>query len=97
MMIVIAYDICTAKRGGAKRLRKVERICSDWGVAVQDYVYECLLHADQLRMLENELHGAIDSSVDSIRIYRLGRRYDSGITVIGKAPDIWDRSTFVIG
>lgn len=47
MLVVIVYDISTAEAGGQKRLRKVARLCRDWGISVQDSVYECELDASQ--------------------------------------------------
>lgn len=57
MLVVIVYDISTAEAGGQKRLRKVARLCRDWGISVQDSVYECELDASQYRSLKENWEG----------------------------------------
>ena len=75
MLVVIVYDISTAEAGGQKRLRKVARLCRDWGISVQDSVYECELDASQYRSLKEKLGGLIQPDRDSIRFYLLGNRF----------------------
>ena len=43
MLVVIAYDVSTDSAGGAKRLRRVARLCENHGARVQFSVFECKL------------------------------------------------------
>ena len=42
MMVLITYDIKTDNDNGAKRLRHIAKACLDYGVRVQDSVYDCV-------------------------------------------------------
>ena len=96
MLVVIVYDISTAEAGGQKRLRKVARLCRDWGISVQDSVYECELDASQYRSLKEKLGGLIQPDRDSIRFYLLGNRFQRRIETLGRERVQWDRETYVI-
>ena len=96
MMVVIAYDVETTHGGGKKRLSKVRRMCAEWGVAVQDSVYECEINAEQYRTLRERLEVAIIPETDSVRFYLLGNHYQKRIESVGRQRVQWDRETFVI-
>lgn len=96
MLVVVAYDISTSGSDGRKRLRKVARICGNWGVSVQDSVYECELDAEQYRSLREKLGGLIHPGCDSIRFYLLGNRFQRRIETLGRERVLWDRETYVI-
>ena len=42
-MVLITYDVDTISETGAKRLRKVAKVCQDYGHRVQNSVFECRL------------------------------------------------------
>lgn len=96
MMIVIAYDIATKDAAGKKRLQRISGKCAQWGIAVQNSVYECEMNAEQYRTLKSELEEIFCSEADSIRIYRLGNHYRGRIEVLGRDAVTWDRDTYVI-
>ena len=96
MLVVIVYDISTAEAGGQKRLRKVARLCRDWGISVQDSVYECEINAEQYRTLRERLEATIIPETDSVRFYLLGNHYQKRIESVGRQRVQWDRETFVI-
>jgi len=83
MMLVIAYDVDTTSSAGAKRLRKVARLCERYGIRVQNSVFEVLLDPSQLVELKAGLEKVICKDTDSVRIYRLGNTYRNRIEVIG--------------
>lgn len=87
-MLVIAYDVDTTTSSGARRLRKVAKLCERNGIRVQNSVFEVLLDAAQLTALKCELEKVIQAETDSIRIYRLGNSYQSKIEVMGKTGPI---------
>ena len=71
MYILVTYDVDTTDKKGQKRLRQVARVCMDYGLRVQNSVFECELTDAQLTILEGRLKGIIESSLDSISIYHL--------------------------
>ena len=71
---------------GAKRLRKVAKICERYGVRVQNSVFEVLVDAAQLVVLKNELAKSIDTELDSVRFYRLGNSYEHKVETMGRKP-----------
>ena len=83
MMLLITYDVSTHDENGDYRLRRVAKLCMNYGQRVQKSVFECIVTPAQAIKLESELSSVIDSSYDSIRIYRLGGDYASKITHIG--------------
>lgn len=86
MMLVVTYDVNTMEAAGAKRLRKVAKICEKYGVRVQNSVFEVLVDAAQLVALKSLLSDVIDKENDSVRFYRLGNSYQHKIEVMGKEP-----------
>lgn len=73
----------TMTDGGKRRLRRVAKKCEDYGVRVQNSVFECVVDAAQLKTLEIALEEIIDPAVDSLRFYRLGNNYRSKVKHIG--------------
>ena len=71
MYILVTYDVQTDTLAGQRRLRKVARICMNYGQRVQNSVFECVITEIQLAELKHKLESAIDSVNDSIRIYYL--------------------------
>jgi CRISPR-associated protein Cas2 len=86
MMLVVTYDVDTSDSAGAKRLRKVAKICERYGMRVQNSVFEVLVDPAQLVMLKSNLEKAIDLEHDSVRFYRLGSNYQNQIDAMGKQP-----------
>ena len=72
MLIVITYDVNTETAQGRKRLRKVAKVCEDYGQRVQNSVFECEVDAGQLLKVKDRLIGLIDTETDSLRFYLLG-------------------------
>lgn len=71
MDILVAYDIAGTDRPlGARRLRRVAKICQKYGERVQLSVFECRLSPTKLARLVGEIEDAIDSRQDSVTIYR---------------------------
>ena len=64
MLRLVAYDI-----SDQKRLRKVAKICEDFGIRVEYSVFECDLGDDDFTRLWNSLLGTIDRKEDKIIVY----------------------------
>lgn len=84
MYILIAYDVQTSSSDGERRLRRVARLCTNYGQRVQNSVFECLVTSAQFVILKHELASVIDHSSDSIRIYKLSKNYRTDIETLGK-------------
>ena len=72
MFVLITYDISTVDEAGRRRLRKVAKMCVNYGQRVQNSVFECKIDAAQCRKLEIDLEKLIDRKQDSLRFYYLG-------------------------
>ncbi len=83
-MVVVSYDVDTTTPVGAKRLRKVAKVCESRGCRVQNSVFEVIVNPAQLVELQTQLARVIDSDKDSIRIYRLGSNWKPRVTCMGK-------------
>lgn len=83
MMVVIAYDVDTTDAIGARRLRRVAKICVDYGQRVQNSVFECVGDAAVIEKVKRQLLDTIDPNLDSLRIYRLGNNYLSKVEQYG--------------
>ena len=55
MMVVLSYDVDTSDSAGAKRLRKVAKVCEAYGCRVQNSVFELLIEPTQLVSLKARL------------------------------------------
>ena len=82
MVVLITYDVNTETPEGRKRLRRVAKVCLNYGTRVQMSVFECRLSPAQRVTIEKELSAEIDMELDSLRIYDLGHN-PSRITHIG--------------
>lgn len=71
MFILITYDVSTEDTAGKKRLRRVAKLCVNYGVRVQNSVFECQADAAEWRTLKAKLLKEIDESKDSLRFYYL--------------------------
>ena len=85
MLVLVTYDVNTETAAGRRRLRKVAKVCVDYGQRVQNSVFECLLDAAQYTMFKAKLTELIDS--ESLRFYQLGNHYKSKVEHVGLHPD----------
>ncbi len=83
MLVLITYDVNTETAMGRKRLRKVAKQCINYGRRVQNSVFECILDNAQCVTLKAILTDIIDESVDSLRFYYLGNKYQTKVEHIG--------------
>lgn len=83
MLILITYDVNTENRAGKTRLRKVAKQCENYGVRVQNSVFECLADDAEWRKIKNILLKTIKQDEDSIRFYYLGNKYKTKVEHYG--------------
>ena len=88
MFILITYDVNTEDSAGRKRLRRVAKICVNYGVRVQNSVFECQADAAQWRVLKDKLLSEIDEDKDSLRFYILNDKQRAKAEHHGAKPAI---------
>jgi len=89
MLILVAYDVSTETREGRRRLRRVAKVCQNYGQRVQKSVFECKVDAATYELLEEALLSEIDENEDNLRLYRLTEPLQKNIKEFGtfKATD----------
>jgi CRISPR-associated protein Cas2 len=88
MMVVVSYDVSTESAEGRRRLRRVARICLNYGQRVQNSVFECSVDPAQFARLKASLLEEIDIAVDSLRFYFLGSNWRGRVEHVGAKPSI---------
>lgn len=90
MYVIVAYDI-----EDDRRRTKIARFLEGFGERVQYSLFECDLEERHLRRM---LHGiqAIIQPGDAVRIYRLDRKSEAEIIVLGGRPKIKYRRVTVV-
>ena len=71
MFVLIAYDVSTIDKAGARRLRRVAQACEDYGQRVQNSVFECRVEPQQWIVLRDRLLREINLKEDALRFYFL--------------------------
>jgi len=91
MMVLVTYDISMEDPEGPGRLRRVAKVCLDYGVRVQYSVFECEVDPAQWTFFRDELLNLYDEGKDSLRFYKLGKNWKNRIEHHGAkaAPDIF--------
>ena len=84
MLILVAYDVSTETRKGRRRLRRVARVCQDYGQRVQKSVFECKVDANAYEILEKRLLDEIDVEEDNLRFYRINEPIQDHVKEFGK-------------
>ena len=67
MLMLITYDISLEDADGQARLRRVAKLCLDYGVRVQYSVFECDIAPDQWVVLKDKLLKIYNPETDSLR------------------------------
>lgn len=83
MYILITYDVDTTSKEGARRLRRVAKVCLDYGQRVQNSVFECEVTEAQLCTLKNMIIEIIEAKTDSVRFYYLNKNIARRVEVLG--------------
>lgn len=91
MLHLIAYDIANPKR-----LRRVAKICADYGIRMEKSVFECDLTDLQMSEMWTKLSGVVDESEDRVFDYRIGAIERGNIRRMGRAPESIDADEIVV-
>lgn len=94
MYVLVTYDVASSGAGGAARLRRVAKVCTQYGQRVQYSVFECLVDPAQYESMKHELLGLIDKEEDSLRFYNLGKHWKRRVEHLG-AKDMYDPEGFL--
>ena len=88
MLVLVTYDVSVVAEDGRKRLRNIAKTCLDYGMRVQNSVFECEVTPAQLVTLKNELLEIYDPQEDSLRFYFLGKRGRQKVEHLGAKPGV---------
>ncbi|MBM9614805.1 CRISPR-associated endonuclease Cas2 [Desulfobulbus rhabdoformis] len=96
MMVLVSYDVRTSEPGGAKRLRRVAKVCRNHGQRVQFSVFECIVDPAQWVKLRQALINEIDPEADSLRFYFLGANWRNRVEHIGAKVTVDQEGPLII-
>jgi len=83
MMVLVSYDVCTQDRTGARRLRRIAKVCSNFGQRVQFSVFECLVDPAQWTQMKQQLLEIMEEGQDSLRFYYMGSNWKARVEHFG--------------
>ena len=96
MFVLISYDVSTVSSEGKRRLRRIAKICKDYGQRVQFSVFECIVDPSQWTRLRHRLIEVIDPHTDSLRFYFLGSNWRHRVEHIGAKPGIDQEGPLIV-
>lgn len=72
MLVLVTYDVSTIDaKPGARRLRRVAKVCESYGIRVQKSVFECQVGSTEWAELRSKLLREIKLDEDSLRFYHI--------------------------
>ena len=83
MLVLITYDVTTETPEGQRRLRRVAKVCKNYGQRVQKSVFECLVDPTQWAVMRQQLGKEIVVEEDSLRFYFLGKNWKPRVEHVG--------------
>lgn len=94
MLVLITYDVSVVSEGGQRRLRRIAKVCQDYGMRVQNSVFECEVDPAQFVVLKDHLTEIFDPQHDSLRFYFLGKKGRQKVDHLGAkvVPDVFNDS-----
>ncbi len=88
MLVLVTYDVATSVPDGSRRLNKIAKTCKDYGLRVQNSVFECDVSPAQWEELKHALLKIYSPKHDSLRFYLLGGNWKRKIEHHGAKPSI---------
>ena len=83
MMVLVSYDVSTIDKSGARRLRRIAKICQNYGQRVQYSVFECIVDPAQWTQMRQLLIDVFDEKQDSLRFYFMGANWKHRVEHVG--------------
>ena len=74
MLVLVTYDVSVTTSDGRRRLRHIAKTCLDYGVRVQNSVFECEVDPAQFAQFKSALLEIYNPEEDSLRFYFLGKQ-----------------------
>ncbi len=96
MMVLVSYDVRTSEPGGAKRLRRVAKVCRNFGQRVQFSVFECVVDPAQWTRIRQLLINEIDMDADSLRFYFLGAHWRNWVEHVGAKESVDQEGPLIV-
>lgn len=84
MLILVTYDVSTETPAGRRRLRRVAKVCKNYGQRVQKSVFECKVDKATYEILQKHLLDEVDLTEDNLRLYRLSEPLGEHIKEFGQ-------------
>ncbi len=90
MLVLVTYDVETKTPLGQKRLRHIAETCLNYGLRVQQSVFECNVEPAQWERLKASLLSIYKPEKDSLRFYFLGSNWKRRVEHHGvsDAPEV---------
>ena len=88
MYVLVTYDVSTTTPEGKKRLRRIAKICENFGQRVQNSVFELLVDPGQWAECKSQLERTYNPSEDSLRFYYLGSNWKRKVEHVGAKPSL---------
>ena len=83
MFVLVSYDVSTEDKEGQGRLRRIAKICQNFGQRVQYSVFECIVDPAQWARLRTMLVDVMEPEKDSLRFYFLGSNWRRRVEHVG--------------
>jgi len=96
MLVVVSYDVSTIDRSGARRLRRIAKICQNHGQRVQYSVFECIVDPAQWTSMRQQLIDVMDDKQDSLRFYFLGANWQRRVEHVGAKESIDQEGPLIV-
>ncbi len=86
MLVLVTYDVAFDDASAQRRLRRLAKVCLDFGVRAQYSVFECDIDPAQWVAFKEQLFEIYDPKVDSLRFYKLGKNWRNKVEHHGAKP-----------
>lgn len=96
MMVLVTYDVNTESEGGARRLRRVAKVCLNNGQRVQNSVFECLVDPARWTNMREKLIKEVDLDRDSLRFYFLGANWKKRVEHVGAKKTVDQEGVIIV-
>jgi CRISPR-associated protein Cas2 len=96
MMVLVSYDVSTLEPEGAGRLRRVAKICKNFGQRVQFSVFECIVEPAQWTRMRQQLIDEIEPGQDSLRFYFLGANWRRRVEHVGAKEGVDQEGPLIV-
>lgn len=96
MFVLVSYDVSTTEKAGRRRLRRVAKVCKNFGQRVQFSVFECIVDPAQWTRLRQMLVDIIDPETDSLRFYFLGANWRHRVEHVGAKEGIDQEGPLIV-